>query len=82
MRIAFILEYGEIDSITDPKEASISSKQMYQIENNGFSLLGMHKSYMMENAGHGIADLVVSEFKDRLTDKTKIVAICGTGNNG
>jgi hypothetical protein len=61
MRIAFILESGEIDSTMNPKEASISSRQMYQIENNGSSLLGMHKSYMMENAGHGLADFIISK---------------------
>ena len=36
---------------------------------------------MMENAGHGLADFVVSKFKGRLRNK-KIVAVCGTGNNG
>ncbi len=36
---------------------------------------------MMENAGHGISDFVASKFKGRLKNK-KIVAVCGTGNNG
>ena len=36
---------------------------------------------MMENAGHGIADIVAARFKNDLSG-TKIVAICGTGNNG
>jgi NAD(P)H-hydrate epimerase len=36
---------------------------------------------MMENAGHGLADFVASKFKGRLRKK-KIVAVCGTGNNG
>ncbi len=53
---------------------------MYQIENNGYSLLGMHKSYMMENAGHGLADFIISEMGP-LSGK-KIVSFCGTGNNG
>lgn len=35
---------------------------------------------MMENAGHGVADFIVRKFKN-LKGK-KIVAICGTGNNG
>ena len=35
---------------------------------------------MMENAGHGVADFVVRKFKN-LKNK-KIVAVCGTGNNG
>ena len=81
MRIAFILESGEIDSTMNPKEASISSRQMYQIENNGSSLLGMHKSYMMENAGHGLADFIISKMGSTLSGKS-IVSLCGTGNNG
>jgi len=36
---------------------------------------------MMENAGHGIADFIVSKFSDKLKNK-KIVIVCGTGNNG
>ena len=36
---------------------------------------------MMENAGHGLADFVASKCKGRLRNK-KIVAVCGTGNNG
>lgn len=44
-------------------------------------MLGMRRFLMMENAGHGIADFIVSKFKGRLKNK-KIVAVCGTGNNG
>jgi len=54
---------------------------MYQIENNGYSLLGMHKSYMMENAGHGLADFIISKMGSSLSGKN-IVSFCGTGNNG
>lgn len=54
---------------------------MYRIEENGHSSLGMRRFLMMENAGHGLADFVVSKFKGRLRNK-KIVAVCGTGNNG
>ncbi len=54
---------------------------MYRIEENGHSLLGMHRYLMMENAGHGVADLVASKFKDRLKRK-RVLAVCGTGNNG
>ena len=60
---------------------SITSDQMYRIEDNSHNLIGMRRVYMMENAGHGIADFIVSKFKTRLKDK-KIVAVCGTGNNG
>lgn len=59
---------------------TITSAQMYQIEDNG-SRMGFHKSYMMENAGHGLADFIISKFGEDLFDK-KIVFICGTGNNG
>jgi len=59
----------------------ISSEQMYQIENNGSSLLGMSKDCMMENAGHGLADFI-SSAKGPIFTGTKIVAVCGTGNNG
>jgi len=54
---------------------------MYRIEENGHSILGMRRFLMMENAGHGIADFIAGKFKGRLKNK-KIVAVCGTGNNG
>ncbi len=53
---------------------------MYAIEQNGHSIFGMRRFLMMENAGHGVADFVVRKFKT-LNNK-RIVAICGTGNNG
>ncbi|MDP8888360.1 MAG: NAD(P)H-hydrate epimerase [Thermoproteota archaeon] len=53
---------------------------MYAIEQNGHSIFGMRRFLMMENAGHGVADLVVRKFKT-LKNK-RIVAMCGTGNNG
>ena len=58
----------------------ITSDQMYRIEENGHSVLGMHRFLMMENAGHGLADFVAHRFKN-LKNK-RIVAVCGTGNNG
>ena len=58
----------------------ITSDQMYRIEENGHSVLGMRRFLMMENAGHGTADFVVHKFKN-LKNK-RIVAVCGTGNNG
>lgn len=54
---------------------------MYRIEENGHSLLGMRRFLMMENAGHGLADVVVARFRGRLKGK-KVVALCGPGNNG
>lgn len=58
----------------------ITSDQMYRIEENGHSVLGMRRFLMMENAGHGLADFVARRFKN-LKSK-RIVAVCGTGNNG
>lgn len=58
----------------------ITSDQMYRIEENGHSVLGMRRFLMMENAGHGVADFIVRRFKN-LRNK-KIIAVCGTGNNG
>jgi NAD(P)H-hydrate epimerase len=60
---------------------AITSGQMYRIENNGSNLLGLPKSFMMENAGHGLADYIISQFGTELSDR-KIVSFCGTGNNG
>ena len=59
---------------------SITSDQMYRIEENGESVLGMRRFLMMENAGHGVADFVAHKFKN-LKNK-RIVTVCGTGNNG
>jgi len=62
-------------------EQPISSEQMYSIEDNGYSLFGMKKLLMMENAGHGLADFIVSEKGPSFASK-KIISFCGTGNNG
>lgn len=56
---------------------AITSDQMYAIEENGHSKIGMRRFLMMENAGHGISDLVADRAENR-----KVVAVCGTGNNG
>ena len=63
------------------EERPISSEQMYRIEDNGHSIFGMKKLLMMENAGHGLADFILSEKGPRLDGK-KIISFCGTGNNG
>jgi NAD(P)H-hydrate epimerase len=63
------------------EEQPISSEQMYRIEDNGYSLFGMKKLLMMENAGHGLADFIVSEKGPNFSSK-KIISFCGTGNNG
>jgi NAD(P)H-hydrate epimerase len=54
---------------------------MYTIEDKAHNLIGMKRIYMMENAGHGVADFIILKFKGKLRGK-RIVAICGTGNNG
>jgi NAD(P)H-hydrate epimerase len=54
---------------------------MYRIENNGEAVFEMKKVLMMENAGHGLADYILSEMKSSL-GKKEIVSFCGTGNNG
>lgn len=64
-----------------PEEQPITSEQMYSIEDNGYAIFGMKKLLMMENAGHGLADFVVSEKGPNLAGK-KIISLCGTGNNG
>ena len=63
------------------EERPISSEQMYRIEDNGYSIFGMKKLLMMENAGHGLADFILSEKGPHLDGK-KIISFCGTGNNG
>ena len=63
------------------EEQPITSEQMYRIEDNGYSIFGMKKVLMMENAGHGLADFIVSEKGPTFAGK-KIILFCGTGNNG
>ena len=63
------------------KVEGITSKQMYKIEENGHERFGMKRLLMMENAGHGTADMLIQRFGDSLKYK-KIVALCGSGNNG
>ena len=64
-----------------PEEQPSTSEQMYSIEENGYAIFGMKKLLMMENAGHGLADFVVSEKGPNLAGK-KIISLCRTGNNG
>jgi NAD(P)H-hydrate epimerase len=60
---------------------AITSEQMYKIEENGHRLFGMKRLLMMENAGHRTADFLLRRFDADLKRK-KIVAVCGSGNNG
>ncbi len=61
---------------------AITSDQMYRIEENGHSGIGMRRFLMMENAGHVISDFIANKFKNQRLEDKKIVAVCGTGNNG
>ena len=63
-------------------EKAITSSQMYEIEEKAHTHFGFHRIEMMENAGHGIADFVYAKYKKRSEAKTRLVAVCGTGNNG
>jgi NAD(P)H-hydrate epimerase len=63
------------------KNQAITSEQMYRIEENGHRMLGMKRLLMMENAGHRTADFMLRRFDNALKHK-KIVAVCGSGNNG
>lgn len=57
---------------------------MYRIEENAEANFGVRKMYMMENAGHGLADFIkfkMDNMDTRMVDK-RIIAICGGGNNG
>ena len=74
----------KVEKISKKKisEIAISSNQMYEIENIGHSKFGMKKVLMMENAGFGIADFIINKFKNKPISKLKILAICGSGNNG
>jgi NAD(P)H-hydrate epimerase len=57
---------------------------MYKIEENAETNFGVRRMYMMENAGHGLADFIelkINEMNMNIADK-RIVAICGGGNNG
>lgn len=57
---------------------------MYKIEENAEENFGVRRMYMMENAGHGLADFIkfkMDEMNMKFVDK-RIVAVCGGGNNG
>jgi NAD(P)H-hydrate epimerase len=57
---------------------------MYKIEENAEENFGVRRMYMMENAGHGLADFIkfkMDEMDMGIVDK-RIVAVCGGGNNG
>jgi NAD(P)H-hydrate epimerase len=53
---------------------------MYKIEQNAHSKFGVLRIYMMENAGHGLADFIRSKFREK--NSIRVIAVCGRGNNG
>jgi NAD(P)H-hydrate epimerase len=58
---------------------------MYKIEENAEANFGVRRMYMMENAGHGLADFIkfqMEEMNTKIVEKRRIVAVCGGGNNG
>jgi NAD(P)H-hydrate epimerase len=57
---------------------------MYKIEENAEANFGVRRMYMMENAGHGLADFIKSKMDETNTKVVgkRIVAVCGGGNNG
>jgi NAD(P)H-hydrate epimerase len=67
--------------MTNMSNHSVTSEQMYAIEENAHVHLGMKRLLMMENAGHGTADFILRQLDSSLKSK-KIVAVCGSGNNG
>ena len=58
---------------------TITAERMRQIEEKAHDM-GMLRVFMMENAGGGVADHIVSKF--RKLNRKKVVVIAGTGNNG
>jgi NAD(P)H-hydrate epimerase len=60
---------------------AITSEEMYKIEQEAHANLGVRRIYMMENAGHGIADFILSKMGNGIVGK-RVIAVCGSGNNG
>ena len=58
---------------------TITADRMRQVEEKAHNM-GMLRVFMMENAGGGVADHIVSKFKK--LNRKKVAVIAGTGNNG
>lgn len=58
---------------------AISADRMREIEEKAHNM-GMLRVFMMENAGSGIAEYILTKFKK--LGKKRILVIAGTGNNG
>jgi len=56
----------------------LDSKQMKQVDNLSIKKIGMPSLVLMERAALGVAGLIESKF----SEKSKIVCVCGSGNNG
>ena len=55
---------------------------MYEIEQTAHAQYGVLRIFMMENAGHGLADFIRNNFKKRGKGIIQVTAVCGSGNNG
>ena len=55
---------------------------MYEIEQVAHSQFGVLRIYMMENAGHGLADFIKEQYRIRGKGIIRVTAVCGGGNNG
>ena len=57
----------------------ISSEEVSILDNNS-EWLGIPKSHLMECAGYSFAIEIVNRYN--LDEKSKVIILCGTGNNG
>ena len=69
-------------SIIQKQGKAITSTQMYEIEQVAHSQFGVLRIYMMENAGHGLADFIKEQYRRRGKGIIRVTAVCGGGNNG
>ena len=58
---------------------TITADRMRQVEEKAHNM-GILRVFMMENAGDGVANHIVSKFKK--LNKKRVVVVAGTGNNG
>jgi len=56
----------------------LDSKQMKQVDNLSIKKIGMPSLVLMERAALGVAGLIENKF----SEKSKIICVCGSGNNG
>lgn len=59
-----------------------SSPQMQTFEQYACDAFGITVEYMMQRAGHAIADMVSEELMKEMPEKKPILVVAGKGNNG